>query len=592
MQTDLNGDGVIDAFDLSTLLSQWGDTGTADFNQDGMVDTFDLSTMLADWGVALTPIYRVNAGGPVIQSAALDWGGDSADDTSPFVFGVEGNIAVRTDAIDMTNLSLPPNTPEDMFRTERYDVDTTTDMVWRFPVAQDADHLVRLYFAEGFSGAQAVGERVFDVYINGATVLTGYDTYAEVGGYTGQAKEFFVTTTTEEMITVTFTNPQSRSPRVMGLEVLSSEPSPPPPTPTEVSSFVNGTDITVSWAKTAAAESYSLKRATASGGPYTTVASDVIEFSYTDSNLNHDTMYHYVVVAVNAAGESVASTEVSETTGSESGTLIAGLNVDAIPLGTMGATAITNSNYWTTNEPITFHDVNMTKAQSGYPTGYRFRTIVQENIFGYSGRVLRCEMDDDAGPRFMFEYADAQTIRISFYIAFSTNFRWSEGNGKFPGIYSRRDPSVSIYNMAHCDASVDPQDGFSARHVWLRNGGATQYLYAQGKKKDCGDTYHFDHDGRSTQWPNTDYYSDSYDRMFESGRWYFVEQEIDVGNRDGSPTGTVTSWVDGVRKRQVTGIPLTDGFGIRGFWHSSYYYGAHSVTDAIYYHSHKVWRVA
>jgi hypothetical protein len=48
---DINGDGQVNIFDLSTLLSKWGTSGTpADLNNDGTVNIFDLSILLSHWG--------------------------------------------------------------------------------------------------------------------------------------------------------------------------------------------------------------------------------------------------------------------------------------------------------------------------------------------------------------------------------------------------------------------------------------------------------------------------------------------------------------------------------------------------------------
>jgi hypothetical protein len=48
---DLNGDGTVNVFDLSILLSKWGtNDATADLNSDGTVNIFDLSTLLSHWG--------------------------------------------------------------------------------------------------------------------------------------------------------------------------------------------------------------------------------------------------------------------------------------------------------------------------------------------------------------------------------------------------------------------------------------------------------------------------------------------------------------------------------------------------------------
>ena len=48
---DVNGDGVVNAADLSLVLGAWGAAGgAADINDDGTVDAADLSLILAAWG--------------------------------------------------------------------------------------------------------------------------------------------------------------------------------------------------------------------------------------------------------------------------------------------------------------------------------------------------------------------------------------------------------------------------------------------------------------------------------------------------------------------------------------------------------------
>ncbi len=46
---DLNCDGVVDAADLTIMLSSWGGTGVADINGDGIVDAADISALLSAW---------------------------------------------------------------------------------------------------------------------------------------------------------------------------------------------------------------------------------------------------------------------------------------------------------------------------------------------------------------------------------------------------------------------------------------------------------------------------------------------------------------------------------------------------------------
>ncbi len=50
---DINGDGHVNIFDLSTFLTHWMETGAGipeDFNNDGIVNVFDLSTLLGNYG--------------------------------------------------------------------------------------------------------------------------------------------------------------------------------------------------------------------------------------------------------------------------------------------------------------------------------------------------------------------------------------------------------------------------------------------------------------------------------------------------------------------------------------------------------------
>lgn len=75
---------------------------------------------------------------------------------------------------------------------------------------------------------------------------------------------------------------------------------------------VNGNaTATVKWTASSGATSYQVKRATASAGPYTVVASGLTTTSYTGAVTASGTSYYYVVSAVNSAGESANSSAAS-----------------------------------------------------------------------------------------------------------------------------------------------------------------------------------------------------------------------------------------------------------------------------------------
>ncbi|MCD1261315.1 cellulase family glycosylhydrolase [Paenibacillus athensensis] len=84
-----------------------------------------------------------------------------------------------------------------------------------------------------------------------------------------------------------------------------------PAAPSGLSATAGNAQVALSWSPSAQATGYNVKRATASGGPYTTVAAGVSGTSYTNTGLTNGTTYYYVVSAVNSAGESANSSQVS-----------------------------------------------------------------------------------------------------------------------------------------------------------------------------------------------------------------------------------------------------------------------------------------
>lgn len=86
----------------------------------------------------------------------------------------------------------------------------------------------------------------------------------------------------------------------------------PPAAPTGLTATAGNQQVTLSWTASAGAASYHVKRGTATGGPYTQVATQTTNRD-TDTGLTNGTVYYYVVSAVNAGGESGNSGEKSAT---------------------------------------------------------------------------------------------------------------------------------------------------------------------------------------------------------------------------------------------------------------------------------------
>jgi alpha-L-rhamnosidase len=88
--------------------------------------------------------------------------------------------------------------------------------------------------------------------------------------------------------------------------------TPPLPAPVNFGAVPGSSQVTLSWTGSPLATGYTVQRATASGGPYTTLASNVSNVSYTDTSISDGMTYYYVVTATSPAG-SAASAEVSAT---------------------------------------------------------------------------------------------------------------------------------------------------------------------------------------------------------------------------------------------------------------------------------------
>src|SRR5262245_53794625 len=115
---------------------------------------------------------------------------------------------------------------------------------------------------------------------------------------------------------------------------------PPLPAPTGLAATAGNAQIQLIWNPVPGATGYNVKRATTSGGPYTTLAT-VSTTSYTDTAVTNGTTYFYVVSAFNSAGESANSSQVSATPPPANFALSANPTSLTIIRGTSGTSAIT-----------------------------------------------------------------------------------------------------------------------------------------------------------------------------------------------------------------------------------------------------------
>jgi len=80
--------------------------------------------------------------------------------------------------------------------------------------------------------------------------------------------------------------------------------------PAGLAAVAGNAQASLSWTAATGATNYNVKRATASGGPYTTAATPT-GISYIKTGLTNGTTFYYVISALNAGGESANSGQVS-----------------------------------------------------------------------------------------------------------------------------------------------------------------------------------------------------------------------------------------------------------------------------------------
>jgi hypothetical protein len=170
-------------------------------------------------------LYRVNAGGPRVSS--VDCGPDWAADThaAPSPHDNTGSVAEAFGPVPYVAPGIPPATPLQVFETNRRDPANAPEMNWSFPVPAHTPVTVRLYFSTGCFCTFFPGDRVFDVAINGTTVLSHYDNVADVGFNTAVMKTFPAKATAQGRVQISFRHVR-KDPIISAIEILDPNATP------------------------------------------------------------------------------------------------------------------------------------------------------------------------------------------------------------------------------------------------------------------------------------------------------------------------------------------------------------------------------
>jgi beta-galactosidase len=148
----------------------------------------------------------INSGGPAESNSG---GGDASfaadEDFSGGGTDTSGNTIVTAGVANAA--------PEAVYQSERAGTFTYT-----IPgLVAGSTHTVLLHFAEFYW--TAAGKRVFNVAINGTTVLSNFDIYATVGANKALVEQFTATANSSGQIVISYTNGTADQPKSSGIEI-------------------------------------------------------------------------------------------------------------------------------------------------------------------------------------------------------------------------------------------------------------------------------------------------------------------------------------------------------------------------------------
>ena len=184
-------------------------------------DTETFTLTVNDPPVGGTVYARINSAGPLVPAidGGPDWEAD-ANPGHPFLTDGGSNGNAGFPAVE-PGPTVPTNVPGAIFDTERW---STSGFSYGVPnVPAGTQVFVRLFLGNGFPGTNQVGQRVFDISIDGTIVQNDFDMIPAFGDLTGGMLEYLVTS--DGIVDIGFAN-VVENPLVNGIEVVSASSSP------------------------------------------------------------------------------------------------------------------------------------------------------------------------------------------------------------------------------------------------------------------------------------------------------------------------------------------------------------------------------
>ncbi|WP_010180159.1 Kelch repeat-containing protein [Aquimarina agarilytica] len=169
------------------------------------------------------PLVRINSGGSAITNSQLNWESNAISGASSnSIFSVNtGLIFNATFSYAERNPSIPSYIDETTFNSifdqEKFDANASPEIEYQIPIA-NGDYVVNFYLGNTYSGANQIGQRIFDLLLEGSEVKTNLDLVATFGHQVAGMLSFPVSVS-DNILNIGFAH-KTENPLINAIEVV------------------------------------------------------------------------------------------------------------------------------------------------------------------------------------------------------------------------------------------------------------------------------------------------------------------------------------------------------------------------------------
>ena len=188
------------AIAVGGMATSRGSSDEFSFTWDHFRASFENQTPVGD-------VIRINCGGPGLSVAGENWGADQ--------YYNGGNVYVNQKDIDNTEI-------DPIYQSLRY-----RDIAYEIPVSNpEAERYgIELHFSEIYH--TEIGKRIFDVVVEGNTILKDFDIVAAGGAASAVVESLEVPAPADGIITISLVNGPVESPIINGIKITPLGPEAP-----------------------------------------------------------------------------------------------------------------------------------------------------------------------------------------------------------------------------------------------------------------------------------------------------------------------------------------------------------------------------